>query len=163
MKNNIKRWIHKQSMTKLLVLSVLFMFMFAGTSYAIWIFFINDSLVVTVTSEGQPLSFSVSFADVSIDTSNSSMTKNSTATLSNSDGAFNMNISATEIRTATDVDCQDYENDCIITYFFEGNEINSSAIVPITAGNQDIKTSVFCVQNSCPQNISIEMNLTSVV
>lgn len=152
---------HKRKM-KLLIASLIFGILMVSSGVALWIFYAEDEFNIRVDSAGDPLSFSLEFPDSVMDVSISDQTENSSATLQNDNGDFEATLVFESITEPTDVLCPSIENDCTIDWNFEGNPVLNASNVTIPVSSSEIMATFSCRQNSCPQNWTNRVQITSL-
>ena len=109
-----------------------------------------------------PITIGVDFVSKDLDVSNSDGLINNTMTLSNSNGILLFNVNITETKNDVNDTCTDNENDCELTYKYQGNEIKNGDNINITSGDTELQAIVSCDQLACPQQIESQIVLNSI-
>lgn len=94
-----------------------------------------------------------------IDTSDTAGNFTDTVTF-NSNVAGSAYVYLNTIKTDIAIDaCTNYENDCNVTYSFEGSPITNGTEINLIKGTNDIVVDVECVKWSCPQEIEAQVGV----
>lgn len=133
----------------------------ATTVYGIWSIVTQDGYTAYVISEGTPLSFSMGFDDLNINTSVESVTDYSVAVLQNTNGLLTATVGLSVDKSDLVDGCIDYENDCDVVTTYDDIEIQDNDVVNISSGSHTINSTVSCAQLSCPQNVSVDLSFTT--
>lgn len=130
-------------------------------AFAAWVLLAESGFTGHVTStSGTPIYFSVDFDDVNLNTTLSAESANTSAVVTNSDGTQSMSLSIQENVTDIDDSCVDYENDCSLTYSFNGQTVEDGETVTVYSGNSNFEAELSCVQLSCPQDVTVAVSLS---
>ena len=157
---NIMKSIRKKPILSFFVILV-FVVAIGGVGYAAWALFLQAEFTGLVVSDEGALFFQTTFSDFVLNTSNSSDNITQEILVSNNNGIYNfsLDINITKVDAYSLDDCEDWINDCNITYSYENELIEHGDNIVIAPGISTIKARIDCVKNSCPQNLSSSIKL----
>ena len=104
-----------------------------------------------------PLTWNVEFSDLTLDTVNTSANNISRGTLENSDGLvedMTLNLSVIKIDADGSDGCDDFENDCDVTWKLNSSLVEDGALIDLAPGLTNVTMNISCVRWSCSQNIT---------
>ena len=154
--------VNKKKLSKLGVF-IVGMIVMSGISLAVWMVLTGSAFTGHVVStSGSPVTASISFQDLNIDTTASAQNLSTIATFENSNG--DLDLVASIIIEKTDVlmdGCSDYVDDCRVDILDEsGNTIEDGDTISFLP--QEIKTFTAylgCARLSCPQDVWVNLTL----
>ena len=133
-----------------------------GITLAVFMNYYNKSINAYVVGGSEVLVIQKDLSDFTLNCSGGSANNSQTLRLfSYEDIDLNATIDITKI---VNVEGCDFENDCTIGLFnLSGSEIQTDNMVSILANDyQDLELKAVCLKNSCPQNISISIQLIEI-
>ena len=128
---------------------------------AVFMNYYNKSITAYVVGGSEVLVIETDLNDFSLNVSEQSANNSQTLRLFSYED-IDLNATIDIIKTGN-VEC-DFENDCTIGLFnLSGSEIQTGNLVSILANDyQDLELKAVCLKNSCPQNISISIQLIEI-
>ena len=153
-KNNQKSWKNK----KLFIIPLL-LFLGVGIVFAAWAFSYNNTIQATVIPGGGVLLIIEDISNFSVDASSGNVTNSQNLSLFNKNGLKSTTLNLTIERVLTDVGCVDYINDCSVEFSNATGVINNGASIDLISGFNNFTLETMCVEFSCGQNISIEVDI----
>lgn len=142
-----------------LVLSVVLLS--AVTVFALWYVRFSGITGLMIHSE-EPIVFSHNFGMTSIDTTNSSYNETKSLSIQNKDGdrwaVVEYSVDWVDVDTDSCVLEEGVDSNAVVK--FDSNPINSSEYMLITAGVHTVDVELSAVQDSCPHNLTVFLNIT---
>lgn len=124
-----------------------------------WVLGYNSTLSgFIISSEG--VEWSSDFSITSNDTTNNSISKIETLSVSNPDGAFDLQAEIIINNTDDETDSCNNTDDVSVNVTFDGAEITDGEIVTIDGGDSDFLIETKALRRSCPQAINTQLILT---
>lgn len=147
---------------KKFVIPVVVLLSLSVCGVAAWLIYAGSSFTAQVTSvDDNPLSFSVDFSNIVVDTQTGASSTTSSATLQNDNGNITGTLSL-GVKKVDDIldTCDDYLDDCDVVMTIDGNEVDDLDTILITSGSHSVVANVSCEKLSCPQDINVALNMT---
>ncbi len=158
----------KKTMKKLILIPI-FLIGLSAVGYAAWTIYVSSGYEATIESipgSDGVFEVTVEFADIQMDLTNSSLSKNTSLTIFNNNGLLNTNVSIDEWKYGSNlVNCPDFENDCSMKIFrTEPNyqEITDGEQVLLQSHANVFYSQISCVRLACPQIIGVNMSFSGV-
>lgn len=149
---------NKKKIKKKLFLIPLFLFLGVGIVFAAWTFSYNNTIQATIIGE-EVLLVIEEISDFNVETINGSVNNSQTLSLFNKNGVKFTNLNFTVNKVLTEMSCPNYINDCSVEFKNSTGVVNSGNEIVLFSGFNNFTIETMCVQNSCGQNISIEVDI----
>jgi hypothetical protein len=134
-----------------------------GGAWATWNFILNQEPTYSVTSHGPDILIHTYFTSQEISTQNSSVEFMDSSVLSNNNSPTNLTLLTNITKTDSNLTdgCSDFENDCQVTFFYEGELVDSNDVLDIPHGLSDLNVSIVCERYSCSHDIDVLVELVT--
>ncbi len=145
---------------KKLFLIPMFLILGSGIIFAAWAFSYNNTIQATVLPGGGVLLVIEDMSDFDINASVNNVNNTQSISLFNRNGLKSTTLNFTVDKVLTEPSCLDYQNDCVVEFWNSTNElVNNGDEIKFVSGFNNYFVITSCVQNSCGQNISIEVDI----
>lgn len=130
-----------------------------ATVFAAWAFSYNNSIQGNIVSAGGVLLISEEIYDFTVDTVNESVNNSQNLTLYNKNGLKLTTLNLTIDKVLNEPSCPNWQNDCNTEFRNQTSVINDGETIALFSGFNNFTLETMCVQYSCGQNISIEVDI----
>jgi len=147
---------------KKIFLIAMFLILGVGVVFAAFAFSYNSTIQARVFPTGGVLFIVDEISDFSVDTIDGSVTNVQNLSLFNRNGLKLTTLNLTINKTLTELSCPNFINDCSVQF---RNATNSTEVIPtgttifLLSGFNNFTLETSCIQFSCGQNISIEVDI----
>lgn len=144
---------------KKLFITAIFLILGISVVFAAWAFSYNNTVQATIIPGGGVLLVIEDISDFNVNAINESVNNSQNLTLFNKNGFKVTTLNFTVNKVLTEVGCTNYINDCGVQLMNLTSVINSGDQIGLFPGFNNFTLETSCVQNSCGQNISIEVDM----
>ncbi len=128
--------------------------------FAAWAFSYNNTIQATVIPTGGVLLIVEDISDFNVNTTDGNITTVQNLSLFNRNGFKLTTLTLTVNKTLTELSCPNFINDCSIEFKNDTGVLNNGDNISLISGFNDFTLETSCIQFSCGQNISIEVDIT---
>ncbi|KKN59057.1 hypothetical protein LCGC14_0546120 [marine sediment metagenome] len=128
--------------------------------FAAWAFSYNNTIQASVFPTGGVLLIVEDISNFSVNATNGNVTNIQNISLFNRNGQKPTILNLTVNKVLTEVSCPNFINDCNIELKNATSVINDGDSISLISGFNNFTLETSCIQFSCGQNISIEVDIT---
>ncbi len=130
-----------------------------GFVFAAWAFSYNNTITATVLANGGVLLIVQDISDFSINTTSGNVTNVQNLSIFNRNGEKSAVLNLTVNKVLTELSCPNFINDCSVELKNSTSVINNGDNIVWFSGSNNFTLETSCVEFSCGQNITIELDI----